>query len=157
MRIEPFARHQLDALIGLSIRAWAPVFEGIEKVMDSDVYLMLHPDWRVSQTRAVEEVCTAQNANVWVAIEEDSVVGFVSVKLHSAVLAEIYMIAVDPACQRRGFGTALVNFAVDWMRENKVSVAMIDTGGDPGHAPARRAYERSGFRQLPIARYLRKL
>jgi len=32
-----------------------------------------------------------------------------------------------------------------------MSVAMVATGGDPGHAPARRTYEKLGFRQLPLA------
>jgi hypothetical protein len=30
---------------------------------------------------------------------------------------------------------------------------MIDTGGDPGHAPVRRLYERTGYTALPVARY----
>jgi hypothetical protein len=34
---------------------------------------------------------------------------------------------------------------------------MVETGGDPGHAPARRTYERSGFTLLPIARYFKNL
>jgi ribosomal protein S18 acetylase RimI-like enzyme len=157
MRIEPFDRRQLDAVIRLSLRAWAPVFDSIQKVMDSNVYRMLHPDWRVTQRKAVEDACSATDAEVWVAIEGDSVVGFVTVKLHSAVLGEIYMIAVDPDYQRRGIGTGLANFALDWMKKAKRSVAMIDTGGDPGHAPARRTYEGMGFRELPIARYFKEL
>lgn len=32
-----------------------------------------------------------------------------------------------------------------------------NTGGDPGDAPARRAYESLGFRPLPVVRYFRKL
>jgi ribosomal protein S18 acetylase RimI-like enzyme len=157
MRIERFRREQLDAVIHLSLRAWAPVFQSIRTVMDSDVYGMLHPDWRVSQSKAVEEVCTSADANVWIAIEGDAVVGFVSVKLHSAVLGEIHMIAVDPDFQRRGIGTELAQYALAWMKKAGISAAMIDTGGDPGHAPARRTYEGVGFRELPIARFFKKL
>ena len=157
MRIEPFDRHHLDGILRLSLRAWAPVFELIQKVMDPDVYRILHPDWRVNQSKAVEETCSAADAKVWVAIDDDSEVGFVSVKLHSPVLGEIYMIAVDPSYQRRGIGTRLANFALAWMKAAGMSVAMVDTGGDPGHAPARRTYEGMGFRLLPIARYFKKL
>jgi GNAT superfamily N-acetyltransferase len=157
MRIERFDRHQLDAITRLSLRAWAPVFDSIQKVMDPDVYCVLHPDWRVSQRKAVEDACIAADAKVWVAIEENSVVGFVCVKLHSAVLGEIYMIAVDPDYQRRGVGTGLVEFALNWIKGSGISVAMVETGGDPGHAPARRTYEGIGFRESPIARYFKKL
>ena len=36
-------------------------------------------------------------------------------------------------------------------------VAMVETGGDAGHASARRVYEGLGFRPLPISRYFRAL
>src|SRR5580704_14246898 len=100
MRIERFDCHHLGAVVRLSLRAWAPVFASIQKIMDLEVYETLHPDWRVSQSKAVEDACNAPDAQVWVALERDSVVGFVTVKLHSAVLGEIYMIAVDPDYQR---------------------------------------------------------
>lgn len=157
MRIERFDYQQLDAVIRLSLRAWAPVFDSIQKMMDVEVYRVLHPDWRVTQKKAVEDVCMASDAQTWVAIEGDVVVGFVSVKLHSAVLGEIYMIAVDPDFQRRGIGTGLAERALDWMKAAGMSAAMVETGGDPGHAPARHAYASMGFRELPIARYFKKL
>jgi len=36
-------------------------------------------------------------------------------------------------------------------------VAMVETGGDPGHAAARRTYEKAGFTLVPIARYFKNL
>jgi ribosomal protein S18 acetylase RimI-like enzyme len=72
-------------------------------------------------------------------------------------MGEIYMIAVDPDYQHRGIGTALVEFALDFMKVAGMSVAMVETGGDPGHAPARCTYEKVGFGLLPIARYFKKL
>jgi hypothetical protein len=38
-----------------------------------------------------------------------------------------------------------------------MDIAVVETGGDPGHAPARAAYEVAGFTLLPIARYFRLL
>src|SRR5579872_5826852 len=137
MRIEPFDRQQLDAIIRLSLRAWAPVFASIQQQMDPEVYRLLHPDWRATQSKAVEDACTAADANAWVALKDMSAVGFVTAKRHSGVLGEIYMIAVDPDHQRRGIGTRLARHALDWMKGAGISVGMIDTGGDPGHAPAR--------------------
>lgn len=159
MQIEPYTFHYLDSIVSLSLRAWTPVFESIQNVMDIDVYQSFYPDnWRVNQQKAVEDVCTAENTNVWVAINENSVVGFVAVKLHSEDnMGEIYMIAVDPDSQGKGIGTALTKFALAWMKDARMSVAMVETGGDEGHAPARHIYEKAGFRLLPIARYYKKL
>jgi hypothetical protein len=38
-----------------------------------------------------------------------------------------------------------------------MTVAVVETGGDPEHAAARRTYERAGCVQLPIARYFKNL
>lgn len=159
MRIESYNANQLGAVIRLSLRAWTPVFDSIQKVMDIDVYQEFYPDnWRVSQQKAVEDVCTAEDTNVWVAIEADSTVGFIAVKVHSDdSMGEIYMIAVDPDFQGQGIGTALIEFALDWMKDAGMSIAMVETGGDPGHAPARHTYEKAGFGLLPISRYFKKL
>lgn len=159
MQIEPYEAHQLEAVVRLSLQAWTPVFDSIQKVMDADVYREFYPDnWRVSQQKAVEDVCAAQDINVWVAIDAGSTVGFVAVKLDfESNMGEIYMIAVDPDFQGHGIGTALMEFALAWMKDAGMSIAMVETGGDPGHAPARRTYEKLGFRLLPIARYFKKL
>ncbi|HSF72526.1 MAG TPA: GNAT family N-acetyltransferase [Microcoleus sp.] len=159
MRIEPYDAHQLDAVIRLSLRAWAPVFDSIENALNADVYRAFYPDhWRVSQQKAVEDVCAAEDTNVWVAIDASSTVGFVAVKLHSEdSMGEIYMVAVDPDFQGQGIGTALIEFALDWMKDAGMSVAMVETGGDPGHERARRTYEKVGFEVLPVARYFKKL
>ncbi len=36
-------------------------------------------------------------------------------------------------------------------------MAVVETGGDDGHAPARAVYERAGYTALPVVRYFRKL
>ena len=67
------------------------------------------------------------------------------------------MIAVDPTYQRRGVSAALTTFATDWLRRHGRAVALIGTGGDPGHAPARRMYERAGYTALPGVTYFKRL
>ncbi len=67
------------------------------------------------------------------------------------------MIAVDPGQQRQGVGASLTAVAVEWFAASGMTLAMVETGGDAGHAPARRTYERAGFTRLPVARYFRAL
>jgi GNAT superfamily N-acetyltransferase len=159
MQIEPYDPHHLDAVVRLSLRAWTPVFESIQNSIDADVYRAFYPDnWRVSQQKAVEDVCAAEDTNVWVAIDADSAVGFVAVKLDAeSLMGEIYMVAVDPDLQGQGIGSALIEFALAWMKDTGMSVAMVETGGDPGHDLARRTYEKVGFKLWPVARYFKKL
>ncbi len=158
MDIKPYDDFQRDAIIRLSLRAWAPVFESIEHAMDADVYRRHHPDWRVTQWKAIESVCADKHIHVWVASEGTQPVGFVALKLHTEErMGEIYMIAVDPDYQRRGIAAALTNHSLAWFKQAGMTTVMVETGGDPGHAPARQTYESAGFQLLPIARYFKKL
>jgi GNAT superfamily N-acetyltransferase len=159
IQIEPYTPQHLDAIIRLSLRAWTPVFESIQNAMDADVYQAFYPDnWRVSQQKTVEDVCVAEDTKVWVALDAGSTVGFVAVKLDSeSKMGEIYMVAVDPDFQGHGIGSALIEFVLAQMKDVGMSIAMVETGGDLGHAPARRTYEKLGFGLWSVARYFKKL
>jgi GNAT superfamily N-acetyltransferase len=157
MQIRDYDERDLDAVVRLSLRAWAPVFVSIEQSMDPEVFQHFYPDWRAEQQKAVEDACRNKDAHVWVAEEKGDVIGFTAVFLRTPTFGEIYMIAVDPDSQKRGIGKALTRFALGWMRTSGVVVAMVETGADPGHAPARRTYEQCGFRLWPAARYFQKL
>ncbi|MEX0663845.1 MAG: GNAT family N-acetyltransferase [Acidimicrobiia bacterium] len=156
--IRPLDDHDIEAVVQLSLRAWAPNFASLEQVMRADIYERLHPDWQVDQRRDVEAACAAHDGQAWVAKVDGSIGGFVVVELHEQQrLGEIFMLAVDPDHQRSGVGAALTEFALGWMKGEGMTVAMVETGGDPGHAPARRTYEQAGFELLPISRYFKPL
>ena len=156
--IRPLEDADVRSVVDLSLRAWAPVFASIEEALGSEIFRRLHPDWRVSQQRAVQGVCTSDNTQVWVADREGMTVGFVAVNLHQdSSLGEIYMLAVDPDHQGRGVGTALTSFALQRIKDAGMTVAMVETGADPGHGPARRTYEKADFKFVPVARYFKAL
>ncbi|MEQ3550490.1 GNAT family N-acetyltransferase [Pseudonocardia nematodicida] len=158
--IRPYDPTDRDDVVALSLRAWAPVFDSIEAALHgSGVYELQFPDgWEPAQRAAVTGVCESGTARVWVVEPAGTVAGFVAVQQAAEEgCGEIVMLAVDPAAQRRGLGAALTRTALDWMRAQGMTVAMVETGGDPGHAPARAAYAAAGFHLLPVARYFRTL
>jgi ribosomal protein S18 acetylase RimI-like enzyme len=159
MQIKPYEPDHVDDVVRLSLRAWAPVFESLKQVLAPAVYDTFYPHgWRVVQEKSVRDVCASADFKVWVAIESETVAGFVALRYHAAdKLGEIYMIAVDPDFQRRGIALAMTHFAVERMQEAGMTIAMVETGGDPGHGPARAAYARAGFGLFPVARYFKKL
>jgi ribosomal protein S18 acetylase RimI-like enzyme len=158
-RIRPFDDRDAEVVVDLSLRAWAPVFASLEQVLGSEIFGRMHPDWREDQRRAVEDVCAAKKGRVWIAEVDGTVVGFVAIELHhpERSMGEISMLAVDPDHQGGGIGTALTAFALDRLTDAGMKVAMVETGGDPGHAAARRTYEKAGYVLLPIARYFKSL
>ncbi len=147
----------IPEVVQLSLRAWAPVFASFEQVLGPDVYRLVYPDWRTSQAATVTKVCRGEH--VFVAELGASLAGFVAVVMRDdhPRMAEIDMIAVNPEHQRGGVASALIAFVEDFMRASDVVLAEIGTGGDPGHGPARRAYEKAGFTPLPLVRYYKAL
>ena len=157
--IREFRSTDLEAVIRLSLDAWAPVFDSTRTVMGDDIFDRLHgDDWRAYQRVDVERVVTDDAKHVWVADVDGTVAAFVAVAIHEdGRIGEIEMIAVAPEHQTSGLGTTLTTMATDWMRDQGIPVAMIETGGDPGHAPARRTYEKAGYTLSPVARYFKAL
>lgn len=158
MQVDPYSTGALSAIVSLSIRAWTPAFRSLQQVMDPQVFRHFYPSWEDVQSKAVAAACSAADTTVWTASDEGSIVGFVAVKLHKeSGMGEIHMVAVDPDHQCKGIGRLLIDRATNWMKESGMSVAMVETGGDPGHAAARRTYERLGFKHFPVARFFMKL
>jgi ribosomal protein S18 acetylase RimI-like enzyme len=158
--VRPLETGDIGPVVKFSVRAWEPVFESMCRVMGSEIFKRVYPDWATGQAQAVESVCRAEGNLVWVAVEDGAPVGFVAIALReqgSAKSGEIEMVAVDPECQSRGIGLALVSRAVEEFSELGVPLAEIWTGGDPGHAAARRLYEKAGFTALPLVHYYKAL
>ncbi len=154
--IRRFAGGDLDAIVAFSLAAWEPVFASFERVMGPDVFALVYPDWRATQAQDISAACQDPKNEVWVATVDQRPVGFVVTQaepggeVHGG---QVYMIAVDPAHQRRGVADMLLSHAVAELRASGVEVLSIGTGADPGHAPARALYEKHGFRPLPLAVY----
>jgi ribosomal protein S18 acetylase RimI-like enzyme len=157
-RIREYGPRDEEAVVGLSLRAWAPVFASLEEILGRDIFVRLHGDWRRYQERAVRGTLADATMVVWVVETNRGVVGFVAAKLFpERQLGEVAMLAVDPDAQSRGLGAALTEFATERLRDAGMTVAMIETGGDPAHAPARRVYEKAEYTPLPVVRYFKAL
>lgn len=155
--IRAIAPDDVDVVVDLSLRAWAPVSASFATVLGPEIYPLVYPDWLTTQAAAVRGVCAGDH--VFVAEAGGRVAGFVAVVVRDddPKTGEIDMIAVDPQSQRQGVASALMRFAVDYLRDAGVVVADVATGGDTGHAPARRTYQKAGFTALPLVRFYKAL
>ena len=157
--IREFAEDDLEAVVAFSLRAWEPVFASVQEVLGDEIFLRLHPDWRASQEETVRSICMNDERDVYVAVAGAQPVGFVAIALNAfhERMGVIEIIGVDPDYQRRGVAARLTEVAADHMHRCGMDIAVVETGGDPGHAPARALYGDVGFTLLPIARYFRLL
>ena len=149
-----------EPIVELSLRAWKPVFRSVAAELGPELNALLHgADWREHQEREVRETLARYGMRTWVADESGRVAGFVSAAVVDPrrLIGEIAMLAVDPASQRRGIGAELTEVATAWLRASGMLVAFLGTGGDEGHAPARRLYDRAGFTRFPVVQYFKAL
>jgi GNAT superfamily N-acetyltransferase len=103
------------------------------------------PDWF-----GIEEATAAYIRDVaelpTFAVGDDA---FLSLKLHTPLAAEVYVMGVRPGRHREGLGTALLEAAESYLRELSVEFLQVKTLGpshpDPGYANTRSFYVARGF------------
>ncbi|MEM9682099.1 MAG: GNAT family N-acetyltransferase [Pseudomonadota bacterium] len=159
VEIVPFELRHKDAVIDLTVRAWTPVFAKTRTDVPRFVYDAFYPDgWEPRQKADVAALLDTEPENFWLALVGRELAGFVGIRIHPEDrMGEIQIIAVAPAHQRQGIARQLMAFAERHVRSAGMTMIMVETVGDAGHEPARRAYEEFGFTPWPVARYFKPL
>lgn len=159
IEIRELSEADVDAIVAFSLRAWEPIFASVRDALGEKIFLRLHPSWKESQAEAVRARCTSEDLDVYVATVDERPVGFVAIGLNAfhERMGVIEIVGVDPDFQRGGIGKSLTEFALSHMRRHGMDIAVVETGGDAGHAPARALYDHTRFTVLPIARYFQVL
>jgi predicted N-acetyltransferase YhbS len=154
-QLRSFVESDIEDIVSLSLLAWEPVFQSFEEILGPGIYPIVYPDWRTSQKEGVEKICLDQEKyNVLVAESGGQVVGFLAYELHEKDQSgEVILLAVHPEFQNQEIGTELNLQALKEMKAAGMKIAVVGTGGDPSHAPARRTYEKAGYIPLPLVRY----
>lgn len=148
----------LDALRDLTALAFESIFESFEKILGQQIFPVVYPDWRKLQRGLIDTFFEHEKSVLCVAVVDGTPAGLMAYQLrHDENQGEIEFLAVHPEHQNAGIGTLLSEFALTKMREAGLKVAVVGTGGDESHAPARKAYEKAGFRPLPNVWYFKYL
>jgi ribosomal protein S18 acetylase RimI-like enzyme len=157
LQIRPFQRNDINDLVQLTLLAFEPVFISFEQILGPKIFPIIYPDWRKRQSEGVEKLSNNEKINLWVAEVDGKVIGFIAYELYDDKTGEVQLLAVHPEHQNRGVGTELNTFALQKMRASGMKMAVVATGGDPSHAPARKSYEKAEYTGLPLVRYYKDL
>lgn len=166
MVVHPLSPADVEDVVAIAVAAWQPIFAFYRRTMGDDLFATAHPDWRQEKARQVRRACLP-GSSALVAVAElladgeqpARVVGFVTCYANSETgIGEIGNNAVHPAWQGEGIAPRLYEWAFERMRERGMRYVKVSTGGDPAHAPARRAYQKAGFDiALSAVEYYREL
>jgi ribosomal protein S18 acetylase RimI-like enzyme len=157
IRIRPFKDSDINDLIALTLLAFEPIFISFEKILGPRIYPVIYPDWRKRQQEGVKNISHNNKISLWVAEVDEKVLGYIAYELYDATSAEVQLLAVHPEYQNHGIGTQLNTFVLEKMKEAGMKLAIVSTGGDESHAPARRSYEKVGYTALPLVKYYKDL
>jgi len=158
--IRPLQPADVEAIVAIAVAAWRPIYAFYRQEMGDDLFSAACPHWPEEKARQVRAACDPQsNALVGVAAIDGLPVGFVTFYANErSGIGEIGNNAVHPDAQGQSIGPRMYQYAFDRLRERGMRYVKVGTGGDPAHAPARRAYEKAGFTiQLPGVEYYREL
>ena len=110
------------------------------------------PDWFGIEAAILEYEREIEHLPTFLANEDGSVLGFLSLKQHNPFSAEIYVMAVQPQVHRGGIGRALVAAADFYARNLGIEYMQVKTlaASRPNeeYARTRAFYEALGFRPL---------
>ena len=126
-QIRPFKSEDLARLQEVTAQTFGPV--SIDCNMEKQFGPFGDGGWRGRKVAAIADDCRLQPDGVFVAEDAGGkIVGYVTTRLNAiSKVGWIPNLAVDPGCQGRGLGRALLSHAVDFFRRSGMQVAKIET------------------------------
>lgn len=145
--IRPYTPDDLPELQRIRQAAFAPVFESFRSIVGARIAALALTEADAEQAQLLDDLCRdGSKSRVFVALARDGIVGFVAFTMDAGQrIGEIGLNAVHPDHAGEGIGTRMYEDVIARMKEQGMALATVSTGGDPSHAPARRAYEKAGF------------
>ena len=155
MRIRQFRDEDFDAVLKITLLAFAPIHESFHNILGDQIFNIVYPDWRESYRQYLKSLTRSQDKeNFLVAEENDLVIGYIVYSMNAdKKFGELGLNAVHPDHQNKGVGFQMYESVLTRMKEQGIALVEVSTGGYFSHAPARRAYEKCGFTPLPLVRY----
>jgi len=146
----------VEVIADIAALAWEPIYEHFARLQEQVL-------GQVARRSSVEDKRAqvrgfAEKHPEWVRVTEldGRAVAFITFTLdYDRRIGTIGNNAVHPDFAGRGIGTAQYRYVLDLFRREGMASATVITGLDASHAPARRAYEKAGFKQvLPSVEYM---
>lgn len=138
----------LDTICRIAKAAWEKIFDHLEDAFGKELYNKVNPDCRNSKTPWLHKFFAEHPDWIYVAERNNKVVGFICIIMNfNSKVAQISNNAVDPFCGEKGVGQEMYQAVFERFKAEGMQAAMVTTGLDDAHAPARRAYERAGFKR----------
>lgn len=147
-RIVPFEPSHLPRIVEITLEG----FRGVSvDYLVEERFGEIEPGWRERKAADVRGAAAEQPEGIFVAMEDDEVIGYVTVLVSlEKSLGRIADLAVDARHRQRGLGSRLIDVALEYMRSRRLRLAKIETltSNEAGQV----AYPKRGF--VEVARQI---
>lgn len=151
IQIVPATEEHIAECARISVSAYEVIHEAYKELLGAELHDNVMKDWREKKAASIERQLLAGNS--FVALLDGKVAGFIGYRLEGEI-GVIANNAVDHEYRGNGIGGMLHKKVFDELKKQGIRFVKVLTGLDDGHAPARRAYEKSGFEKfLPSLTY----
>lgn len=155
IRIEPALPEHAEACARISVQVYEIIHDVYKEHLGAELHDAIMGNW--AGQKASDIIAQIGRGQSFVALCGDRVVGFAGYRMEGD-MGVIANNAVDPEFRGRGIAGLLYARVLEEMKKAGAKYARVHTGLDDGHAPARRAYEKAGFRKnLPSVMYYKEL
>jgi ribosomal protein S18 acetylase RimI-like enzyme len=143
--LRPFAEADRPAIHRITVACFEEV--SLHALAQSKYGPFRGAAWQDRKLADVDGDLDESPAEAFVAVEDDRIVGFVTTRADEPTgIGHILNLAVDPACQGRGLGAALIRHALDHFVQRGMTHAKIETL--VGNAAGAHLYPKLGFEEL---------
>ncbi|MBO4632868.1 MAG: GNAT family N-acetyltransferase [Lentisphaeria bacterium] len=147
MNMREYCEKDLGRVISIADDAWHPIRQMSRKVLGDSIADILNPAGD-AKSKGLQVKAQIESGQYGIAVceHENILVGFIIWRIEGLV-GEICNNAALPDAGLKGIGQMMYRYVFEQFRKAGVKVAQVTTGLDWAHAPARRAYERAGFKK----------
>lgn len=144
--LRPFEPRDTDAVAEIANLAWQGICASQREVFGDELYAVLFPEDQQRKGNEMRGHCEGTPDRIWICEVDGRVAGFIMWSMDGEKrIGVIGNNGLHPELTGRGLGAFMYRRVLEHFRANGMGHAMVHTGLDKGHAPARRAYERVGF------------
>ena len=143
LQIVPAREEHIEECVNIALKLWTIIHESYISCIGDEIHDITHAGWQ--DAHRVNIAAQQRREGSLVALLDGKVVGFCGCRVENGTLGVIGYNGVDPEYRGRGIARYLYEAAFDQFRSRGIQYARVFTGGDSGHGPARRAYEKAGY------------
>lgn len=155
VKIVTFQEEHLEDCVRIALTVWDGIHDAYSDALGKELHDAVMVGWK---ERLADEIAEQQRTRrSFVAMLDGKVVGFCACRLEGE-LGIVGYNGVDPQYRGNGIASLMYGRLFEEMKAMGAKHARVMTGGDPGHAPARKAYEKAGFeKHLTSVTYYKEL